>query len=425
MTGALPDFDVVVVGGGPSGLMAAYFAAQRGLKVAVVDKNRQLAKKLRITGKGRCNLTNDCDAETFLSNVRRGAKFLQSSLSRFSSADVMEFFKSRGLELITERGGRVFPKSQKAESVAETLIDAARDAGVFFLTGRASEVELKEGAVTSLLFSGGRIGCDSVIIATGGLSYPKTGSTGDGYNIAEKLSHTITPLQASLVPVECEIEPQLQGLSLKNVELIASRGEKAIFCERGELLFTHFGMSGPLVLSLSSHLVGEKPDELTVYIDLKPALSRDILDKRILRIFSENLNRCIKNSLDTLLPKKLIRPVIERSGINPDKRVNAVSSGERASLVETLKRFSTPIKALRPIDEAVVTAGGVDLSEIDPKTMMSKKVKNLYFAGEVIDADGYTGGFNLGIAFATGAAAGRNVLDGESLLRFAEKRGME
>lgn len=407
-------YDVVIAGGGPSGLIAACYAADRGLRTLVVDRGEKAGKKLRITGKGRCNLTNDCDVETFLSNIRRGAKFLRSCVTGFSSAEVMRFFEYRGLALVTERGSRVFPESHDANDVAETLIGAVRDAGAEIVRGRVAEVVRNSGAVSAVILQPGvKIACKAVIIATGGLSYPKTGSTGDGYVMAKKMSHTINPPRASLVPLVCETgEFWPTGLSLKNVELTARRAKTRVFHERGELLFTHFGLSGPLTLSMSSHLVGEEYREISAYIDLKPALEPEKLDARIIRDFSENLNKELKNSLGALLPKSIIPAVISKSGIDPGKRINSVTAAERAALAGAIKRFTVSVIEPRPIEEAVITAGGVELSEIDPKTMMSKKVKNLHFAGEVLDADGYTGGFNLGIAFATGAAAGSQVLEG-------------
>ena len=404
-------FDAAVAGGGPAGLMAACFAAESGVRVVVIEKNSVPAKKLRISGKGRCNLINHCDVLTFLQNVRRGSRFLQSCINSFTAEDIMDFFETRGLSLVVERGGRVFPASQSADDVAETLIESAKKAGVSFIKGRVTEVLTADNRVTSIrLGSGEIIDCKAAVIATGGLSYPKTGSTGDGYRIAKKLSHRITAPHASLVPIECSAELSgLQGLSLKNVGLTAEKNGSRVFFGQGEMLFTHYGVSGPLVLTMSSHLAGENLRDITAYVDLKPALSKEELDRRVLRDFSKNLNRDLKNSLDELLLKKLIPAVISRSGIDPHKKINSISSHERAALVETIKRFLLFMTGFRPIDEAIVTAGGVELFEIYPKTMMSKKVENLYFAGEVIDADGFTGGFNLGIAFATGAAAGRSI----------------
>ena len=412
MSDSAARYDVVVIGGGSSGLMTAYFAAARRLKTLVVDKGDRLAKKLRITGKGRCNLTNNCDAGVFLSNVRRGGKFLTSSVSRFSSADIMEFFETRGLPLITERGNRVFPKNGDANDVAETLIAAARDAGTVFLRGRVVEIQQLNSTVASVILeTGKRIDCSAAVIATGGLSYPKTGSTGDGYFMAGELSHTINTPSASLVPIICDTDDTWPvGLSLRNSRLVAVKAGKQLFSEQGEMLFTHFGVSGPLILSLSSYLAGENLKEITVYVDLKPALGETELDNRILRDFSDNINKDFKNSLDKLLPKKIIPAVINRSRIKQTRKINSVTVKERAALAKAIKHFDIAITGFRPVTEAVITAGGVELSEVDPKTMMSKKVKNLHFAGEVLDIDGYTGGFNLSIAFATGAAAGEWVL---------------
>ncbi len=412
MTTKCSDIDVVVIGAGPAGLMAACFAAERGLSVAVIEKNDLIAKKLRITGKGRCNLTNDCDEEEFLRNVRRGEKFMYSSIRGFSSRDVIRFFESRGLPLVTERGNRVFPKSQKAADVAEVLIKAVKDVGATIRKGNVKEVLTENGAVSGVTTDKGEtIFCKAVIVATGGISYPKTGSTGDGYRIAKKYNHRVEKPLGSLVPIVCDNdESELQGLSLRNVELTAKKGDRILFSEQGEMLFTHFGVSGPLVLTMSSHLVGEDLREIRASVDLKPALERDVLDKRVLRDFSKNSNRDFKNSLDELLPKKMIPVVIKRSGIDPEKKVRDITAIERSALIDTIKQFRLSLSAFRPVEEAIVTAGGVCLDEINPKTMMSKKVDNLYFSGEVLDVDAYTGGFNLGIAFATGAAAGKYVL---------------
>lgn len=408
--------DVAVVGGGAAGLTAARAAASRGLSVAVIERSERCGKKLLITGKGRCNVVNDCDVDMFMQKVRQGGRFLYSALSSFGPRDIMEDFEALGVPLKTERGGRVFPVSDKAADIADALIRAAKNAGCQMLAGRAVAVLTEGDAITGVaLADKSHVACRAVIVATGGLSYPRTGSTGDGYLLARQFGHTVEPCRPSLVPLTCAGEEcaAMQGLSLKNVALTARRGKKTLFQEQGELLFTHFGISGPLVLSLSGAAVGADWREVEVTLDLKPALDEAALDKRLLRDFSENLNREFRNSLDALLPRKMIPVVVARCGIDPFQRVNSVTAAQRTQLVRTLKRFALPVTGTRPIEEAVVTAGGVRLSEIEPRTMQSKLFRNLHFAGEVLDADGYTGGFNLGIAFATGRAAGEHVLEFE------------
>lgn len=405
------SYDVVIAGAGPAGLMCAYHAAKRGLGVLVVEKNQQSAKKLRITGKGRCNLINACEVSEFLENIRRNSKFLYSSIYSFPPSEIMSFFENRDLPLVIERGNRVFPLSSNAHDVAETLIFAAKREGVRIIKGRVSGIRVIENTVSSVMVDGTRqITCKAAVIATGGMSYPKTGSDGDGYMLAKELSHTVIPVRGSLVPIVCDgDEACMQGLSLRNVELIAEKNKRIIFKQMGELLFTHFGVSGPLILSLSSHLLDENLKDINVYIDLKPALDDNKLEKRIIRDFRENSNKDFANSLDALLPKKLIPIVMARSKIPHDKKINSITVAERKAIIDIVKHFSLSLKEFRPIDEAVVTAGGIDVNEVDPKTMMSKKINNLYFAGEVLDVDGYTGGFNLGIAFATGAKAGNSI----------------
>lgn len=408
--------DALIVGAGPAGLTAACFAAARGAVVALAEREERFPKKLLITGKGRCNVANACDDETFIANIRRGGAFLRSAASAFGPDDVMEFFESRGVSLKIERGDRVFPASDSAADIAQCLKQAALDAGARIIKGRVKEITTEDGAVRGArFFDGTRISCRAAIIATGGLSYPKTGSTGDGLRMAAKLGHTIIPTEASLVPLVCEGGEcaEMQGLSLRNVELSLVADGKTLYKELGELLFTHFGVSGPLALTASAYLVGSNARRTSVEIDLKPALDEKTLDRRLLRDFSENLNREFKNSLGALLPQALIPVVVRRVGVSPDKKVNSLTSSERAALLGVLKRFELTVVGTRPIDEAIVTAGGVCVKELDPRSMESKIVKNLHFAGEVIDADGLTGGFNLGIAFATGHAAGSRCLKGD------------
>lgn len=407
--------DVVVIGGGPAGLMAAGAAAGRGLEVLVLEKNDRPALKLRITGKGRCNLTNDCTIPEFLEAVVSNHRFLYSAGSAFSPADTIRFFESLGVPLKTERGGRVFPVSDRAGDVADALVSYAYAQGV----------KIQQAGVKSLYETGdgftlettkGSISCRAVILATGGVSYPKTGSTGDGYRFARAMGHTIIPPVPSLVPVVCaEVWPTLvQGLSLKNVTLSvidSKRQGREIYNELGEMLFTHFGVSGPLVLSASAHMRPMESGRYILQIDLKPGLSAEKLDDRILRDFAEMQNRDFANALAKLLPKSLEPVVVELSGISPDKKVNSITREERQHLVSLLKVLPLTATGFRPVEEAIVTAGGVALKEVDPKTMESKLVTGLYFAGEVLDLDAYTGGYNLQIAFCTGRAAGNAVLN--------------
>lgn len=408
-----PEYAVIVVGGGPSGLLAATMAAKRGLSVLVAEKMDMPGRKLRITGKGRCNVTNACDRETFFSNIRSGARFLQSSYCGFDCEDVQQFFESNGVALKIERGNRVFPVSDHADDVADALVAAAKRSGCDIRRLLVKQLLLRDGAVCGVVTESGSITCRGVIVATGGRSYPATGSTGDGYRFAESAGHSIVAPQPSLVPLCCagNICAEALGLSLKNVQVSATQNGKRFFCDQGEMLFTHFGVSGPLILSLSAALVGRGFDGLDVRLDLKPGLEAAQLDKRVLRDFSENLNREFRNSLDALLPRKMIPLVIAQSGIAPEKRVHSITAAERAALVGAIKAWHIPVTSARPIEEAVITAGGVELREINPKTMESKRIKNLHFVGEVLDIDGFTGGFNLSIAFATGHAAGQFILD--------------
>ncbi|MDO4566019.1 MAG: NAD(P)/FAD-dependent oxidoreductase [Oscillospiraceae bacterium] len=404
---------LAVIGAGPAGLMAAISAARRGTDVLLIEREERYPKKLRITGKGRCNLAKVCDAESFASDLRSGGQFMRSSINSFGSAEIMDFFEALGVPLKTERGGRVFPQSDRAADVAEALKAECARLGVRLLKARAREILTDGKAVCAVRLAGGEeILCEAALLATGGLSYPATGSTGDGYKMAAALGHAVKQPEPSLVPLECAGGDcaELQGLSLKNVRLEIRDGEKTLFSEQGEMLFTHFGISGPLVLSASMTLVGRRAAGALASIDLKPALDGETLDKRLLRDFSERQNRELKNSLDALLPQRLIPVIIRRSGIEPGRRINSLSRKERARLRETLKAFTLEITGTRPIDEAIVSAGGVSLKEINPKTMESKLVNNLYFAGEIIDADGPTGGYNLMIAFATGRAAGEHCL---------------
>lgn len=401
---------ICVIGGGAAGMMAAYYAAINGAEVTLYERNDNCGKKLNITGKGRCNLTNLCDIQTFLQNVPVNPRFLYKALNNLSPEDTMTVFEGFGVPLKVERGRRVFPVSDKAADITTALYKACISAGVRVVHNRVRGISVKNGAFCGVRLSGGReTAFDGCIVATGGASYPRTGSDGDGYRFAKEAGHTVTPLRPSLVPLCAagDVCKRCMGLSLKNVKAsFFGNNGKLLYSEQGELLFTHFGISGPLVLSASAHLgnaVGVK-----VVIDLKPALDAETLDKRLLRDFEENRNRDFCNSLGALLPQKLIPVIVEQSGISEHKKVNSITKEERRRLAELIKGVSFTLTGTRPIDEAIVTSGGVSVTEINPSTMESKLVKGLYFAGEIIDVDAYTGGYNLQIAFATGALAGEN-----------------
>ena len=404
-------YDGIIIGGGPAGMFAAITAAQNGQKVLLVEKNDRLGKKLLITGKGRCNVTNDCTAQEVLQNVPRNGRFLYSAMTAYPPEKIKAFFEDRGCELKTERGNRVFPVSDKAQSVQECLQRELRRLNVKVVNGPVMHILTEEGKVTGVKTSVGRFDSDWVILATGGASYPTTGSNGDGYRMAAELGHTIIPAEGSLVPLEtagndCQ---DMQGLSLRNcgVKLVNAKG-KALYKDFGELLFTHFGVSGPTVLSASCHLKGEG---CRLVIDLKPALEEKKLDERIQRDLELYKNRSMENALTDLLPRSMIPVVLRRLEVDPEMQANSFTRQKRREMVELLKAFSVEITGKRPVAEAIITSGGVKVSEIDPKTMESKKVQGLYFAGEVIDCDAYTGGFNLQIAWATAYAAGNAVAD--------------
>ena len=407
---------IVIIGGGAAGLMAAYSAALKNGKqaeITVIEKNERPARKVMITGKGRCNVTNNCDVDTLVANVPKNGKFLFSAFSGFSAGDTMGLFESLGVPLKTERGNRVFPVSDKAVDIVDALVGAVKKSGANIFRSVAKKILTENGAVTGVLLESGEIyPADSVILATGGMSYPLTGSTGDGYKMAKELSHTVTELKPSLVPLTVHegFCSRLSGLTLKNVTLsVFEEGKKKpVFSELGEMLFTHFGISGPLTLSASSHMRRMGKTTYTAYIDLKPALSFEQLDSRILRDFEDEKNKDFANSLDKLLPKSIIPVIISLSGIEPTLKVNQVSREMRAKLCKVIKALPLHITGFRPIEEAIITGGGISVKEINPSTMESKLVKGLYFAGEIIDADAYTGGFNLQIAFSTGFAAGKN-----------------
>ena len=407
---------IVIVGGGAAGLLAAYSAALKYGKsaaITVIEKNERPARKLMITGKGRCNVTNNCGVDTLIANAPKNGKFLFSAFSGFDSGDTMRLFESLGVPLKTERGNRVFPVSDKALDIVDALVCAVKKSGVKLVRGAAVKIIVSDGAVIGVKTEDGEIyPADSVILATGGMSYPLTGSTGDGYKMARELSHTVTELRPSLVPLTVHegFCSRLAGLTLKNVTLsVFEEGKKKpVFSELGEMLFTHFGISGPLTLSASAHMRKMGKAAYTAYIDLKPALSEDQLDSRILRDFEGEKNKDFANSLDKLLPKSIIPVIIALSGIEPTLKVNQITREMRAALCKAIKALPLHITGFRPIEEAIITGGGISVKEINPSTMESKLVKGLYFAGEIIDADAYTGGFNLQIAFSTGFAAGKN-----------------
>ena len=403
---------IVVIGGGAAGMMAAISAAAGGASVTLLEPNERLGKKLNITGKGRCNVTNDSDMAGLLANVPRNGKFLYSAFSRFDGRDAMTFFEGLGVPLKVERGGRVFPVSDRSFDVSAALERRLRALRVTVLRRRALSVRIDGGAVSSVETEEGELPAEAVILATGGVSYPATGSTGDGHRMAAQAGHTVTPLSGSLVPLEGVIAPgipcgRLQGLSLRNVGLSVFESGKKIYTDFGELLFTHFGVSGPLVLSASAHMRRFDKKTYRLEIDLKPALDAVQLDRRLLSDFAKYANHDFRNALDDLLPQKLIPVVVALSGVPEREKVHDLTREQRQALAQILKHFPVEITGPRPAADAIVTSGGVKVSEIDPNTMGSKLVKGLYFAGELIDTDAYTGGFNLQIAWATGRAAGQ------------------
>ncbi len=401
--------DVIVIGGGPAGMMAAITAAERGAKVCLMERNQKVGRKLYITGKGRCNVTNDADVRTVLEHIPRNGRFVTSAITRFPPESVKAFFEKRGVALKVERGGRVFPVSDKAADVVDALFLSLRRSGVELLEDRAAELLVEDGAVCGVRGEHGTIRSKAVVLATGGASYPLTGSTGDGYAMAEKVGHTIVPPQPSLVPLETAGEDcrRMQGLSLRNVAIrVKNQKKKVVYAEQGEMLFTHFGVTGPLILSASAHMRDFAKDKYTIFIDLKPALDEEKLDQRLLRDFGEQANRAFHNVLEGLLPRLMVPVMVERCGIPGDLPVHSVTKGQRRRLLEELKSFRVEVTGPRPIAEAIVTSGGVKTGEVDPHTMASKKIPGLYLAGELLDVDGYTGGFNLQIAWSTGRAAG-------------------
>ncbi len=423
---------VIVIGGGPAGMFAAYFAAKNGHKVTLLEQNEKLGKKLYITGKGRCNITNASDMEELFKNVCSNPKFLYSAFYSYTNDQVVEFFEGYGLRTKIERGNRVFPVSDHSSDVIATLSKALKDVGVEVkLYSKVREILTSHAAVNAdvitntdkqvnsvsavagvVLESGERLQADAVVLATGGISYPSTGATGDGYRFAEQLNHKIVEPTPSLVPFETKEDwvRELQGLSLKNVSIKIVNGRKILYEDFGEMLFTHFGVSGPMILSASAAMKPEWFKEKPIaYIDLKPALDVETLDKRILREFDEAKNKQYKNSIQKLLPGKMVPVIIELSGIDPEKKVNEISKEERRSLVNLLKALPITITGLRGWNEAIITKGGISVKDVNPSTMESKKTKNLYICGEVLDVDAMTGGFNLQIAWSTGYLAGNSI----------------
>ncbi len=407
--------DLIVIGGGAAGLMAAGTAAKRGLKVTLIERNEKLARKVGITGKGRCNVTNSCPLlNELISNVPVNGRFLYGAFSRFSTDDTIDFFEEMGVPLKIERGNRVFPVSDKALDIVDALNKYITINGVKRKTGRVTELIIEDGAVKGCKTDDGRaFFADNVLIATGGMSYPGTGSTGDGYTLAKQAGHTITDLKPSLVPLECHEGwcTEAMGLSLRNVEIRVedSKTYKEVYKDFGEMLFTHFGVSGPMILSASSHMRNMEKGRYIIHIDFKPALTYEQLDKRIQRDLLECSNKNLYNTLALMLPRKMIPIVVKLSGLNGNIKSNQVTKEMRSQLVDLLKDIRLTVNDFRPIEEAIITSGGVSVSEIDPKTMKSKVVDGLYFAGEVIDVDAYTGGFNLQIAFSTGHLVGESI----------------
>ena len=411
---------VIVIGGGPAGMMSAISSAENGNDVTIIEKMQSLGRKLLITGKGRCNITSSLDMDEFIKNIPGNGMFLYSAFKNYTNQDIIKLLKEEGLEVKEERGNRIFPVTDKSLNVLKCFEKKLKSLNVnIILNTKVKEILVEDNIVKGVKTEKEIINADKVILATGGKSYPLTGSTGDGYVMAQKLGHTVTKINPSLVPLEAfdkETCKNLQGLSLKNVqiELIDKNKNKVIYEDFGEMLFTHFGVSGPTILSSSAHLVRYKniqqlfnENKISLKIDFKPALSEEKLNDRILRDFNEEKNKMFRNSLDKLLPQKLIPTIIKISGIDPNKKVNEITKIERKNLVKLLKNFEITIKGFRSIDEAIITSGGIKIKEINPKTMESKIIKGLYFAGEIIDVDAYTGGFNLQIAYSTGYTAGK------------------
>ena len=408
---------VAVIGGGAAGMMAAIHAAYCDAKVLLFEKNDRLGRKLKITGKGRCNVTNDCPTNEFLTNVPTNPRFLYAALNRFSTSDTMDFFEGCGVPLKVERGRRVFPVSDKAGDVVKALSDRCRDCDVEVIYDKITSLDISDGKIVGIFAGVKHYSCDSVIVCTGGRSYSATGSDGDGYKFARQAGHTVTALLPSLVPIVCggNLCQRMQGLSLKNVALkiVKRDGGKVVYEDFGEMMFTHFGMTGPMVLSASAHIPDIENGNYDAVIDLKPALDESELDARIRADFAKYSNKDFINSLGDLLPLKAIEPIVSISAIDPRKKVNSITKEERKALLSAIKSLRIPLLRFRSIEEAIITKGGVAVNEINPKTMESKLVSGLYFAGEVLDLDAYTGGFNLQIAFSTAVVAGENAAEAD------------
>ena len=405
------DYDIIVIGGGAAGMMAAISAAQAGAQVCLLERNPKVGRKLYITGKGRCNVTNHCSVEEVLAATPRNSRFLYSAMSHTPPSEVEKFFEDLGVKLKVERGNRVFPASDKAADIIDALFFQLRRLKVPVLQERVENLICEEGVITGVETEQGSYSCKAVILATGGLSYQATGSTGDGHRMAQELGHTIVEPKPSLVPLESPDDfcGRMQGLALKNVTLtVKNKKKKVVYQEQGELLFTHFGLSGPLVLSASAHMRDFEKDEYKCSIDLKPALDEVTLDARLVRELTENANKDMNNLLGSMAPRMLVPVLLERADIPGEKKAHDITKQERRRLLELFKFFTVQVSGPRPINDAIITSGGVKVSEVDPKTMMSKKVAGLYLAGELLDVDAYTGGFNLQIAWATGRAAGES-----------------
>lgn len=404
---------IIIIGGGAAGLIASATAAKRGEDVTVIEKNSRPARKIMITGKGRCNVTNACfDLDDLINSVVTNKRFMYSAFSSFMPYDTIALIEEMGVPTKIERGNRVFPESDKAVDIVDALVKNAKQNGVKFVEGTVASFNTENNVIKSVnLADGTVVDGDAFAICTGGLSYQSTGSTGDGYRLAESVGHIITDIEPALISLVASngFVPKLQGLSLRNISIKLLDGEKEIYSDFGEMLFTHYGVSGPVILSASSHMTHPKEHNYKIVIDLKPALDEQTLDKRIQRDFAENTNKDFINSLSKLLPNKLIPVIVKLSGIEPSEKVNQITKAQRQNLVSLLKNFTVNISDFRPINEAIITSGGVDVKEINPKTMGSKIVDNLYFAGEVIDVDAYTGGFNLQVAFSTGYLCGMNI----------------